>query len=173
MSRANLYPPNPFKPSISSAASQPSETELVSCCTDRHHRKKQALACLVATLGEAARHRANQSGERIDVQSPAPDGVFSSNSTGDSSPSDNGIGNSTSLKEVADSQASINNLQPGRANMPPEQYRQAIKGDLEAQEALGQAGLINQGNIGQLYDDIMSCYQRHQGALLHNPKQNE
>ena len=166
MSRANLYPPNPFKPSISSAASQPSETELVSCCTDRHHRKKQALARLVATLGEAARHRANQSGERIDVQSPAPDGVFSSNSTGDSSPSDNGIGNSTSLKEVADSQASTNNLRPGRANMSPEQYRQAIRGDLEAQEALAQAGLINQGNIGQLYDDIMSCYQQHQGKGL-------
>ena len=166
MSRANLYPPNPFKPSISSAASQPSETELVSCCADRRHRKKQALARLVATLGEAARHRANQSGERTDALPPIPDGVFSSNSAGDNPPGDNGIGNGTSLKEVADSQALTNNLRPGRANMPPEQYRQAIKGDLEAQEALAQAGLINQGNIGQLYDDVMSCYQRHQGKGL-------
>ena len=166
MSRANLYPPNPFKPSISSAASQPSETELVSCCTDRHHQKKQALARLVTTLDGAAQHRANQSGERIDAPPPAPDGVFSSNSTGDNSPSGNGIGNGISLEEVADSQASTNNLQPGKANMPPEQYRQAIKGDLEAQEALARAGLINQGNIGQLYDDVMSCCRRHQGKGL-------
>ena len=50
--------------------------------------------------------------------------------------------------------------------MPPEQYRQAIKGDLEAQKALAQAGLINQGNIGQLYDDVMSYCQRHQGKGL-------
>lgn len=56
--------------------------------------------------------------------------------------------------------------QPGKANMPPEQYWQAIKGDLEAQEALAQAGLINQGNIGQLYDDVMSCCRRHQGKGL-------
>ena len=34
--------------------------------------------------------------------------------------------------------------QLGKANMPPEQYRPAIKGDLEAQEALARAGLINQ-----------------------------
>ena len=167
MSRANLYPPNPFKPSISSAASQPSETELVSCCTDRHHRKKQALARLVATLGEAAQHRANQSGERIDVQSPTPGGVLlSSGGASGNSPSDSGSGNGASLKEVADSQALTNNLRPGRVNMPPEQYQQAIRGDLEAQEALAQAGLINQGNIGQLYDDVMSCYQRHQGKGL-------
>ncbi len=166
MSRVNLYPPNPFKSSINSTASQPSETEMVSCCTNWHHRKGQALARLVTTLGEAAQHRANQSGERIDVQPLIPDGVFSSNSAGDNSPSDNGIGNGTSLKEAADSQASTNNLQPGKANMPPEQYRQAIKGDLEAQEALAQAGLINQGNIGQLYDDVMSCHQRHQGKGL-------
>jgi hypothetical protein len=167
MSRANLYPPNPFKPSISSAASQPSETELVSCCTDRHHRKKQALARLVATLGEAARHRANQSGERIDVQSPTPGGVLlSSGGASGNSPSDSGSGNGASLKEVADSQALTNNLRPGRVNMPSEQYQQAIRGDLEAQEALAQAGLINQGNIGQLYDDVMSCYQRHQGKGL-------
>ncbi len=166
MSRANLYPPNPFKPSISSTASQPSETEMVSCCTNRHHRKKQALARLVTTLGEAAQRRANQSGERTDALPPIPDGVFSSNSAGDNSPSDNGTGNGTSLKEVADSQASTNNLRPGRANMPPEQYRQAIRGDLEAQEALAQAGLINQGNIGQLYDDVMSCCWRHQGKGL-------
>ena len=166
MSRANLYPPNPFKPSISSAASQPSETELVSCCTDRHCRKKQALARLVATLGEAAQYRANQSGERTDAPPLIPDGVFSGNSTGDKSSINNGAGNDTSLKEAADSQASTNNLQPGKANMPPEQYRQAIKGDLEAQEALAQAGLINQGNIGQLYDDVMSCHQRHQGKGL-------
>ena len=131
-----------------------------------HRCKKQALARLVATLGEAAQRRANQSGERTDVQPLIPDGVFSSNSTGDSSPSDNGIGNGISLEEVADSQASTNNLQPGKANMPPEQYRQAIKGDLEAQEALAQAGLINQGNIGQLYDDVMSYCQRHQGKGL-------
>ena len=167
MSRVNLYPPNPFKPSISSAASQPSETELVSCCTDRHHRKKQALARLVATLGEAAQHKANQSGERTDVQPPTPDGILlSGNGVGDNSPSDNDTGNGTSLKEVADSQASTNNLRPGRANMPPEQYRQAIRGDLEAQEALAQAGLINQGNIGQLYDDVMSCCRQHQGKGL-------
>ena len=166
MSRANLYPPNPFKPSISSAASQPSETELVSCCTNRHYCKKQALARLVTTLGGAAQHKANQSGERTDAPPLIPDGVFSSNSTGDNSPSDNGTGNGTSLKEVADSQALTNNLRPGRANMPPEQYQQAIKGDLEAQEALAQAGLINQGNIGRLYDDVMSCYQRHQGKGL-------
>ena len=167
MSRVNLYPPNPFKPSISSAASQPSETELVSCCTDRHHRKKQALARLVTTLDGAAQRRANQSGERIDAQPPVPDGVLlGGNSAGDNSPSDSGTGNGTSLKEVADSQASTNNLQLGKANMPPEQYRQAIKGDLEAQEALAQAGLINQGNIGQLYDDVMSCHQRHQGKGL-------
>ena len=167
MSRVNLYPPNPFKPSISSAASQPSETELVSCCTDRHHRKKQVLARLVTTLDGAAQRRANQSGERIDAQPPVPDGVLlGGNSAGDNSPSDSGTGNGTSLKEVADSQASTNNLQLGKANMPPEQYRQAIKGDLEAQEALAQAGLINQGNIGQLYDDVMSCHQRHQGKGL-------
>ncbi len=131
-----------------------------------HHRKKQALARLVTTLDGAAQRRANQGGERTDVQPLTPDGVFSSNSTGDSSPGDNGIGNGTSLKEDADSQALTNNLRPGRANMPPEQYRQAVRGDLEAQEALAQAGLINQGNIGQLYDDIMSCYQRHQGKGL-------
>ena len=167
MSRANLYPPNPFKSSINSTASQPSETEMVSCCTNRHHRKKQALARLVTTLGGAAQRRANQSGERTDVQPPVPDGVLlSGNSTGDNSPSDNGAGNGTSLKEAADSQASTNNLQPGKANMPPEQYRQAIKGDLEAQEALARAGLINQGNIGQLYDDVMSCCRRHQGKGL-------
>lgn len=167
MSRANLYPPNPFKPSISSAASQPSETELVSCCTDRHHHKKQALARLVATLGETAQHRANQGGESAGAQSPAPGSVFlSSGGASGNSPSDSGSGNGASLKEVADSQASTNNLRPGRANMPPEQYRQAIRGDLEAQEALAQAGLINQGNIGQLYDDVMSCYQRHQGKGL-------
>ena len=140
--------------------------ESVGQLIDRHHRKKQALARLVTTLGEAARHRANQSGERTDAPPPAPDGVFSSNSTGDNSPSDNGIGNGISLEEVADSQASTNNLQPGKANMPPEQYRQAIKGDLKVQEALAQAGLINQGNIGQLYDDVMSCYQRRQGKGL-------
>lgn len=167
MSRANLYPPNPFKPSISSAASQPSETELVSCCADRRHRKKQALARLVATLGEAARHRANQGGESAGAQSPTPGGVLlSSGGASGNSPSDSGSGNGASLKEVADSQALTNNLRPGRVNMPPEQYRQAIRGDLEAQEALAQAGLINQGNIGQLYDDIMSCYQRHQGKGL-------
>ena len=169
MSRTNLYPHNPFKPSMDSTASQPSETELVSCCTNRHHRKKQALARLVTTLGEAAQHRANQSGERADAQPPASDDVLlSGNSAGDNSPSDSGTGNSTSPKEAADSQASINNLRPGRADMPPEQYRQAIKikGDLEAQEALAQAGLINQGNIGQLYDDVMSCHQRHQGKGL-------
>ena len=164
MSRVNLYPPNPFKSSINSTASQPSETEMVSCCTNRHHRKKQALARLVTILDGAAQRRANQSGEKTDVQPPVPDGVLlSGNSAGDDSPSDNGIGNGISLEEVADSQASTNNLQPGEANMPPEQYQQAIKGDLEVQEALAQAGLINQGNIGQLYDDVMSCYQRHQG----------
>ena len=167
MSRVNLYPLNPFKPSINSTASRPSETEMVSCCTNRHHRKKQALARLVATLGEVAQHRANQGGESAGAQPPAPDGVlFSDNGVGDNSPSDNGTGNGTSLKEVADSQASTNSLQPGKANMPPEQYRQAIRGDLEAQEALAQAGLINQGNIGQLYDDVMSCHQRHQGKGL-------
>lgn len=166
MSRVNLYPPNPFKSSINSTASQPSETEMVSCCTNRHHRKKQALARLVTTLDGAAQRRANPGGERTDVQPLTPDGVFSSNSTGDSSPSDNGAGNGTSLKGAADSQASTNNLQPGKANMPSEQYRQAIKGDLEAQEALARAGLINQGNIGQLYDDVMSCHQRHQGKGL-------
>ena len=164
MSRVNLYPPNPFKSSINSTASQPSETEMVSCCTNRHHRKKQALARLVTILDGAAQRRANQSGEKTDVQPPVPDGVLlSGNSAGDDSPSDNGIGNGISLEEVADSQASTNNLQPGEANMPPEQYQQAIKGDLEVQEALAQAGLINQGNIGQLHDDVMSCYQRHQG----------
>jgi len=167
MSRANLYPHNPFKPSMDSTASQSSETELVSCCTDWHRRKKQALARLVTTLGEVAQHRANQSGERTDVQPPVPDGVLlSDNSAGDNLPSDSGNGNGTSLKEAADSQASTNNLRPVRANMPPEQYRQAIRGDLEAQEALAQAGLINQSNIGQLYDDIMSCHQRHQGKGL-------
>ena len=140
--------------------------ESVGQLIDRHHRKKQALARLVATLGEVAQHRANQSGERTDAPPLIPDGVFSSNSTGDNSPSDNGIGNGISLEEVADSQASTNNLKPGKADMPPEQYRQAIKGDLEAQEALAQAGLINQGNISQLYDDVMSCYQRHQGKGL-------
>ena len=145
---------------------EPAGAESVGQLIDRHHRKKQALARLVTTLGEAAQRRANQSGERTDAPPLIPDGVFSSNSTGDSSPSDNGIGNGISLKEVADSQASTNNLQPGKANMPSEQYRQAIRGDLEAQEALAQAGLINQGNIGQLYDDVMSCYQRHQGKGL-------
>lgn len=140
--------------------------ESVGQLADRHYHKKQALAHLVTTLGEAAQHRANQSGERTDAQPPVPDGVFSSNSAGDNSPSDNGIGNGISLEEVADSQALTNSLRPGRANMSPEQYRQAIKGDLEAQEALAQAGLINQGNIGQLYDDVMSCYQRHQGKGL-------
>ena len=128
-----------------------------------HHRKKQALARLVTILDGAAQRRANQSGERIDAQPPVPDGVLlSGNSTGDNSPSDNGNG----LKEAADSQASTNNLQPDKADMPPEQYRQAIKGDLEAQEALARAGLINQGNIGQLYDDVMSYCQRHQGKGL-------
>ena len=132
-----------------------------------HHRKRQVLARLVTTLGGAAQRRANQSGERTDVQPPVPDGVLlGGNSAGDDSPSDNGAGNGTSLKEAADSQASTNNLQPGKANMPPEQYRQAIKGDLEAQEALAQAGLINQGNIGQLYDDVMSCCRQHQGKGL-------
>ena len=146
MSRVNLYPPNPFKPSISSAASQPSETELVSCCTDRHHRKKQALARLVTTLDGAAQHGANQSGGRTDAPPPVPDGVLlSGNSTGDDLPSDNGTDNGTSLKEVADSQASTNNLRPGRANMPPEQYRQAIRGDLEAQEALASGGTDQSG----------------------------
>ena len=140
--------------------------EPVGQLADRHYHKKQALARLVTTLGEVAQHRANQSGERTDAPPLIPDGVFSSNSTGDNSPSDNGIGNGISLEEVADSQALTNNLQPGKANMPPEQYRQAIRGDLEAQEALAQAGLINQGNIGQLYDDVMSCYQRHQGKGL-------
>ena len=167
MSRVNLYPPNPFKPSINSTASRPSETEMVSCCTNRHHRKKQALAHLVTTLGEAAQHRANQSGERTDVQPPtSDDGSLSGNDAGDNLPSDNGTGNGISLKEVVDSQALTNNLRSGRANMSPEQYRQAIRGDLEAQEALAQAGLINQGNIGQLYDDVMSCYQQHQGKGL-------
>ena len=129
MSRVNLYPPNPFKSSINSTASQPSETEMVSCCTNRHHRKKQALARLVTTLGGAAQRRANQSGERIDAQPPVPDGVLlGGNSAGDNSPSDSGTGNGTSLKEVADSQASTNNLQLGKANMPPEQYPQAIGG---------------------------------------------
>ncbi len=166
MSRVNLYPPNPFKSSINSTASQPSETEMVSCCTNRHHRKKQALARLVTILDGAAQRRANQSGERTDVQPSVPDGVLlSGNSAGDNSPID-GTGNGISLKEAVDSQASTNNLQPDKANMPPEQYRQAIKGDLEAQEALAQAGLINQGNIGQLYDDVMSCYQQHQGKGL-------
>ena len=132
-----------------------------------HRRKKQALARLVTILDGAAQRRANQSGERTDVQPPVPDSVLlSGGSAGDDSPSDNGAGNGTSLKEAADSQASTNNLQPGKADMPPEQYRQAIKGDLEAQEALAQAGLINQGNIGQLYDDVMSCHQRHQGKGL-------
>lgn len=132
-----------------------------------HRRKKQVLARLVTTLDGAAQHRANQIGERTDVQPPVPDGVFSSNSAGDDLPSDNGAGNGTSLKEATDSQALTNNLQQlGRADMPPEQYRQAIKGDLEAQEALARAGLINQGNIGQLYDDVMSCHQRHQGKGL-------
>lgn len=132
-----------------------------------HHRKKQALARLVTTLGEAAQHRANQSGERTDVQPPtSDDGSLSGNDAGDNLPSDNGTGNGISLKEVVDSQALTNNLRPGRANMSPEQYRQAIRGDLEAQEALAQAGLINQGNIGQLYDDVMSCYQQHQGKGL-------
>ncbi len=167
MSRVNLYPPNPFKPSINSTASRPSETEMVSCCTNRHCCKKQALARLVATLGEAAQHKANQSGERADAQPPVPDdGSLSGNDAGDNSPSDSDTGNGTSLKEVTDSQALTNNLRPVRANMPPEQYRQAIKGDLEAQEALAQAGLINQGNIGQLYDDVMSYCQRHQGKGL-------
>lgn len=132
-----------------------------------HRRKKQVLARLVTTFDGAAQRRANQSGERTDVQPPVPGGVLlSGNGAGDNSPSDNDTGNGTSLKEAADSQASTNNLQPGKANMSPEQYRQAIKGDLEAQEALAQAGLINQGNIGQLYDDVMSCYQRHQGKGL-------
>ena len=131
-----------------------------------HRRKKQALARLVTILDGAAQRRANQSGERTDVQPSVPDGVLlSGNSAGDNSPID-GTGNGISLKEAVDSQASTNNLQPDKANMPPEQYRQAIKGDLEAQEALAQAGLINQGNIGQLYDDVMSCYQQHQGKGL-------
>ena len=131
------------------------------------HRKKQALARLVTILDGAAQRRANQSGERTDVQPPVPDGVLlSGNSAGDDSLSDSGTGNGTSLKGNADSQALTNNLRPGRANMSPEQYRQAIRGDLEAQEALAQAGLINQGNIGQLYDDVMSCYQQHQGKGL-------
>ena len=115
--------------------------ESISQLANQHHQKKQALARLVTTLDGAAQHRANQSGERTNVQP-------------------------TSLKEVADSQTSTNNLQPGKANMPPEQYRQAIKGDLQAQEALAQAGLINQGNIGQLYDDVVSCHQQHQGKGL-------
>ena len=141
--------------------------ESVGQLADRHYCKKQALARLVTTLGEAAQHRANQSGERTDVQPPTPDGVLlSGNDAGDNLPSDNGTGNGISLKEVVDSQALTNNLRPGRANMSPEQYRQAIRGDLEAQEALAQAGLINQGNIGQLYDDVMSCYQQHQGKGL-------
>ncbi len=141
--------------------------ESVGQLADRHYCKKQALARLVTTLGEAAQHRANQSGERTDVQPPtSDDGSLSGNDAGDNLPSDNGTGNGISLKEVVDSQALTNNLRPGRANMPPEQYRQAIKGDLEAQEVLGQAGLINPGNIGQLYDDVMSCYQRHQGKGL-------
>lgn len=141
--------------------------ESVGQLADRHYCKKQALARLVTTLGEAAQHRANQSGERTDVQPPtSDDGSLSGNDAGDNLPSDNGTGNGISLKEVVDSQALTNNLRPGRANMPPEQYRQAIRGDLEAQEALAQAGLINQGNIGQLYDDVMSCYQQHQGKGL-------
>ena len=141
--------------------------ESVGQLADRHYCKKQALARLVTTLGEAAQHRANQSGERTDVQPPtSDDGSLSGNDAGDNLPSDNGTGNGISLKEVVDSQALTNNLRPGRANMSPEQYRQAIRGDLEAQEALAQAGLINQGNIGQLYDDVMSCYQQHQGKGL-------
>ena len=141
--------------------------ESVGQLADRHYCKKQALARLVTTLGEAAQHRANQSGERTDVQPPtSDDGSLSGNDAGDNPPSDNGTGNGISLKEVVDSQALTNNLRPGRANMSPEQYRQAIRGDLEAQEALAQAGLINQGNIGQLYDDVMSCYQQHQGKGL-------
>ena len=141
--------------------------ESVGQLADRHYCKKQALARLVTTLGEAAQHRANQSGERTDVQSPtSDDGSLSGNDAGDNLPSDNGTGNGISLKEAVDSQALTNNLRPGRANMSPEQYRQAIRGDLEAQEALAQAGLINQGNIGQLYDDVMSCYQQHQGKGL-------
>lgn len=140
---------------------------LVGWSANQHHHKKQALARLVTTLDDTTQHRANQSGERTGAPPSAPDdGSLSGNDAGDNSPSDNGIGNGISLKEVADSQASTNSLRPGRANMPPEQYRQAIIGDLEAQEALAQAGLINQGNIGQLYDDIMSCYQRHQGKGL-------
>ncbi len=139
--------------------------ESVGQLAGEHHRKKQALARLVTALGEAAQHRANQGGESADAQPPAPGDVLpSGNSAGDDSPSDNG--NGISLEEAADSQASANNLQPGKANMPPEQYRQAIKGDLEAQEALARAGLINQGNIGQLYDDVMSYCQRHQGKGL-------
>lgn len=141
--------------------------ESVGQLADRHYHKKQALAHLVTTLGEAAQHRANQSGERTDVQPPtSDDGSLSGNDAGDNLPSDNGTGNGISLKEVVDGQALTNNLRPGRANMSPEQYRQAIGGDLEAQEALAQAGLINQGNIGQLYDDVMSCYQQHQGKGL-------
>ena len=144
----------------------PAGAESVGQLADRHHRKKQALARLVTILDGAAQRRANQSGERTDVQPSVPDGVLlSGNSAGDNSPID-GTGNGISLKEAVDSQASTNNLQPDKANMPPEQYRQAIKGDLEAQEALAQAGLINQGNIGQLYDDVMSCYQQHQGKGL-------
>ncbi|RYC75408.1 hypothetical protein [Candidatus Nanoperiomorbus periodonticus] len=99
--------------------------ESISQLANQHHQKKQALARLVTTLGGAAQRRANQSGERTDVQPSVPDGV-----------------------------------------LPPEQYRQAIKGDLEVQEALAQAGLINQDNIGQLYDDVMSYCQRHQGKGL-------
>ena len=106
--------------------------ESISQLANQHHQKKQALARLVTTLDGAAQRRANQSGERTDAQPSAPDDVLlSGNSTGDNSPSDNGAGNDTSLKEVTDSQASTNNLQPGKANMPPEQYRQAIKGDVE------------------------------------------
>lgn len=162
MNSQNKHPIAPDYITPESAGAEP-----VGQLADRHHRKRQALARLVTTLDGAAQRRANQSGERIDAQPPVPDGVLlGGNSAGDNSPSDSGTGNGTSLKEVADSQASTNNLQLGKANMPPEQYRQAIKGDLEAQEALARAGLINQGNIGQLYDDIMSCYQRHQGKGL-------
>ena len=162
MNSQNKHPIAPDYVTPESTGAEP-----VGQLADRHYHKKQALARLVTTLGETAQRRANQGGERTDAQSPVPDGVLlSGNSTGNNSPSDNGIGNGTSLKEVADSQASTNNLQPGKANMPPEQYRQAIRGDLEAQEALAQAGLINQGNISQLYDDVMSCYQRHQGKGL-------
>ncbi|MCG5106197.1 hypothetical protein MBO12_04200, partial [Candidatus Saccharibacteria bacterium] len=42
--------------------------ESIGQLANQHHQKKQALARLVTTLGGAARRRANQSGERTDVQ---------------------------------------------------------------------------------------------------------